>query len=123
MENPAPKAKKDIRTNSLSGARTRFTSKKKLELIRKKSVPPSIPNKQVPGKRPLPSDINGVARAVFWLTSKAIQTESVEALMLLFSKIIRKGPTVYYCDYVTNVTYKYNTSTQTVNFLRCVKEN
>ena len=45
------------------------------------------------------SGINGAARTAFWRTFKAIQTESIEAIILTF-KIIREGPTVYYCDYV-----------------------
>ena len=53
-----------------------------------------------------PSGINGSARTAFWPASKAIQTESIEAIILSFSKIIREGSIVYYCDYVTNVTYK-----------------
>ena len=61
--------------------------------------------KQASAKKAAPG-FNGAAKAAFWSTSKAIQTESIEALILPFSKIIREGPTVYYCDYVTNVTYK-----------------
>ena len=52
-----------------------------------------------------PSGINGSARTAFWPASKAIQAESIEAVILSLSKIIWEGSTVYYCDYVTNVTY------------------
>ena len=53
--------------------------------IPKKSVPPAMPNKQVPRKRPLAS--MEPPRPPFWSTSKAIQTESIEALILLFSRL------------------------------------
>ena len=68
------------------------------------------------------SSINGAARATFWSTSKAIQIESIEALVLPFSKIIREGTIVYYCDYVTNVTYKIQCKYPDINFIRCVIE-
>ena len=67
--------------------------------------------KAVPG-------FDGCARTSSWSASKAIQTESIAAFIYPFSKIIREGPTVYYCDHVTNVTYiKYNASTQNSVFL------
>ena len=62
------------------------------------------------------SGIDGAARTAFWPTSKAIQTESIEALILPFSKIIREGPTVYYCDHVTNVTYKIQCKYPDISF-------
>ena len=49
-------------------------------------------------------DINGSART-YRRVSKAMQTESIEALIHAFSKIIRQG-TNYYCDHMTNVTHK-----------------
>ena len=58
--------------------------------------------KQASAKKAAPG-INGAAKAAFWSTSKAIQTESIEALILPFSKIIREGPTVYYFYYVTTL--------------------
>ena len=69
------------------------------------------------------SGINGAARTAFWPTSKAIQIESIEALILPFSKIVREGPTVYYCDHVTNVTYKIQYKYPDINFLRRLVEN
>ena len=69
------------------------------------------------------SGINGVARTAFGPTSKAIQTKSTEALILPFSKIIREGPTVYYCDHVTNVTYKIQCKYPGIKFERCFVEN
>ena len=63
------------------------------------------------------------ARTVFWPTSKAIQTESIEALILPFSKIVREGPNVYYCDHITNVTYKIQYKYPDISFLRRLVEN
>ena len=77
-------------------------------------------SKQAPRKRLRPSGINGAARAAFWPTSKAIQTESIEALILPFSKIIREGPTVYYCDYVTTLV---NGQIQRFNVHGLTREN
>ena len=89
--------------------------------IPKKSVRPAMPNNQAPKKTV--SGIDGAARTAFWPTSKAIQTESIQALILPFSKIIREGPTVYYCDHVTNVTYKIQCKYPDISFLRRLVEN
>ena len=78
--------------------------------------------KQASAKKAAPG-INGAAKAAFWSTSKAIQTESIEALILPFSKIVREGPTVYYCDHVTNVTYKIQYKYPDISFLRRLVEN
>ena len=59
------------------------------------------------------SGINGAAMTAFWPTSKAIQTESIEALILPFSKIVREGPTVLYITVTLWLIrpIKYNAST------------
>ena len=64
------------------------------------------------------SGINGASRAAFLPTSKAIQSESIEALIFPFSKIIQDGPTLYYCDYVTNVTYKIQCKYPDIRFCK-----
>ena len=75
--------------------------------------------KQASAKKAAPG-INGAAKAAFWSTSKAIQTESIEAFILPFSKIIREGPTVYYCDYVTTLV---NGQIQRFNVHGLTREN
>ena len=76
--------------------------------------------KAVPG-------FDGCARTSSWSASKAIQTESIAAFIYPFSKIIREGPTVYYCDHVTNVTYKIQYKYPNCNFskilYRILKQN
>ena len=82
--------------NEITNSRSMKPNPKPQIRIPKKSVRPAMPNNQAPKKTV--SDIDGAARTAFWPTSKVIQTESIEALILPFSKIIREGPTVYYCD-------------------------
>ena len=54
---------------------------------------------------------------------KRFKPESIEARILPFSKIIREGPTVYYCDHVANVTYKIQCKYPDISFLRRLVEN
>ena len=113
--------KKDVKrkreANEITNSRSIKPNPKPQIRIPKKSVRPAMPNNQAPKKTV--SGIDGAA----WPTSKAIQTESIEALILPFSKIIREGPTVYYCDHVTNVTYKIQYKYPDISFLRRLVEN
>ena len=104
---------------------------RKFEEHRTKPNPPYLHTKEISAAsnakqssaKKTVSGIDEAARTAFWPTSKAIQTEPIEALILPFSKIIREGPTVYYCDHVTNVTYKIQYKYPDISFLRRLVEN
>ena len=118
--------KKDVKrkrgANELSRKFEAYQTKPKIPDSHTKEISAASNAKQSNAKKAA-SGINGAARTAFWPTSKAIQTESIEALILPFSKIVREGPTVYYCDHVTNVTYKIQCKYPDISFLRRLVEN
>ena len=106
------KAKKQIRNASNQTQNTKFASQRNQCRQQYQTIK---------RQERVASGINGAVRAAFWPTSKAIQIESIEDLILLEDN--SGGPTVYYCDYVTNVTYKIQCKYPDIKFERCFVEN